>query len=171
MKKLMIADLIKAAEKETQNDRDLAIQAEMDRSNVDEAVSAYLVDNWSSETDRDQVLQAAEDLGLDPQDISDNDVEAINEAGSAKGSIDTSMGIVKYIYNHPIQAYSILLLIDGVELMYNNIDPNMMKQMINAESAGIYYNENLRKNDSFEGCGCKANPCEDTDTAIFSSIS
>ena len=171
LKKYLISDLVKVSYDEYKDSRDLAIQAEMDRSNVDENVAAYLVDNWSSKADRDQVLQAAEDLGLDPQDISDDDVEAINEAGSPKGTIETSMGTVKYIYNHKTLAYSILLLVEGNPLVYNNIEPDMMNEMINADSFGSYYNESLRDNDSYEGCGCKANVCEDTDLAIFSSIS
>jgi hypothetical protein len=164
MKKYMIADMMK----DITSDLIARAKKEFD---LNDANAAIFVDDYPNEADWAQVADVADALNLDIMDISPDDVERINSAGSAKGSIDTSMGIVKYIYNHPIQAYSILLLIDGVKLMYNNIDPNMMKQMINAESAGIYYNDNLRKNDSFEGCGCKANPCEDTDTAIFSSIS
>ena len=171
MKKYMIADLIKASYDEAKDERDLAIQDEMDRSDVDKAVAAYLVDNWSSEADRDQVLQAAEDLGLDPQYISDDDVENINSAGSAKGTIDTSMGIVKYIYDHKALAYTILLLVDGEPLVYKDLEPNLMNEMRTVESFGSYYNDNLRGNESYEGCGCKANVCEDTDLAIFSSIS
>ena len=167
MKKYMVADLIKAVESE----RELDIQAEMNRSDVDENVAAYLVDNWRSEADRDQILQVAEDLETDPQDISDDDVENINSAGSAKGTIETSMGIVKYIYDHKALAYTILLLVDGEPLVYKDLEPNIMNEMINAASFGSYYNDNLRENESYEGCGCKANVCEDTDLAIFSSIS
>ena len=171
MKKVLIADLVKASYEEYMDERDLAIKEEMDRSNISYDEAAYLVDNWKSQSDRDQVLLAAEDLGLNVQDISDDDVEAINEAGSTKGTIDTSMGIVKYIYNNQMKAYSILLLVDGNDLVYNNLDPNMMNEMINADSFGTYYNDTLRGNESYEGCGCKANVCEPTDLAIFSSIS
>jgi hypothetical protein len=167
MKKYMIADLIKAVESERESD----IKAEMDRSGVDENVASYLVDNWRSEADRDQILQVAEDLDADPQDISDNDVENINSAGSTKGTIETSMGIVKYIYDHKALAYTILLLVDGEPLVYKDLEPNIMNEMRAAESFGSYYNDNLRENESYEGCGCKANVCEDTDLAIFSSIS
>jgi len=167
MKKYMVADLIKAVEDERESD----IKAEMDRSGVDEDVASYLVDNWRSERDRDQILQVAEDLGADPQDISDDDVENINSAGNAKGTIETSMGIVKYIYDHKALAYTILLLVDGEPLVYKDLEPNLMNEMRNAASFGSYYNDNLRENESYEGCGCKANVCEDTDLAIFSSIS
>jgi len=167
----MIADLIKQSYDEFKDSRDLAIQEEMNRSNVDEQTAAYLVDNWSSEADRDQVLQIAEDLSVDPQEISDDDVENINLAGDPKGLIDSSMGIIKYIYSHKAQAYSILLFVNGNPLMYNNIEPYMMNEMINAESFGSHYNDNLRGNDLYEGCGCKANVCDSTDLAIFSSIS
>jgi len=166
MKKYMVADLIKAVESE----RELDIQVEMNRSDVDENVAAYLVDNWRSEADRDQILQVAEDLDADPQDISDDDVENINSAGSAKGTIETSMGIVKYIYDHKLKTYTILLLLDK-ELVYKNITPDMMNDMINADSFGSYYNDELRENEDYEGCGCNENICDSTDLLIFSSIS
>ena len=201
MKKYMIADLIKAVEDEQAIERTKRIKDLLDTYGIAKTDAEYIVDNYSKYTQQDLIATAieeynlnmgdaemfvddypnqsewaelegiAEELGVDITDVEPDDVENINSAGSAKGTIDTSMGIVKYIYNHPLQTYSILLLVDGNPLMYNNIEPYMMNDMINAESFGSYYNDNLRKNDSYEGCGCNANVCELTDIAIFSSIS
>ena len=201
MKKYMIADLLKAVEDEQAIERTKRIKDLLDTYGIAKTDAEYIVDNYSKYTQQDLIATAieeynlnmgdaemfvydypnqsewaelegiAEELGIDITDVEPDDVENINSAGSAKGTIDTSMGIVKYIYNHPLQTYSILLLVDGNPLMYNNIEPYMMNDMINAESFGSYYNDNLRKNDSYEGCGCKANVCEPTDIAIFSSIS
>jgi hypothetical protein len=158
MKKYMIADLIKAAEKETQNERDLAIQAEMDRSNVDKAVATYLVDNWSSEADRDQVLQAAQDLDLDPQDISDDDVEAINAGGEPKGEISTSLGKVFYWYNILLGTFILTTIFDKGNPANYPISGSDLREIKSAESFGTYFNSNIRANaiysDKDGACGC-----------------
>ena len=169
MKKIMIADVIKASYDEFKDQRDLDILAEMDRSDVDEPTAAYLVDNWSSESDRDQVLQAAEDLGVDPQDVSDDDVEAINEAG-ANGDIESSSGPIRYKYILGI-GYMVHLVLNGKDIMYQNIDPQTMSDWINADSAGNYYLDNIRSNVAIdqELCGCNAKPCVDTDIAQINS--
>ena len=165
----MIADVIKASYDEFKDQRDLDILAEMDRSDVDEPTAAYLVDNWSSESDRDQVLQAAEDLGVDPQDVSDDDVEAINEAG-ANGEIESSSGPIRYKYILGI-GYMVHLVLNGKDIMYQNIDPQTMSDWINADSAGNYYLDNIRSNVAIdqELCGCNAKPCVDTDIAQINS--
>lgn len=169
MKKILIADVIKQSYDESRDQRNEEILAEMDRSNVDEPTAAYLVDNWSSEADRDQVLQAAEDLGVDPQDISDDDVEAINEAG-ANGEIESSSGPIRYKYILGI-GYMVHLVLNGKDIMYQNIDPQTMSDWINADSAGNYYLDNIRSNvdPDQELCGCNDKPCVDTDIAQINS--
>jgi len=159
----MIADLMKDVTS------DLIARAK-EEFDLNDANAAIFVNDYPNESDWPQVANAANALNLDIMDISPDDVERINSAGSAKGLIDTSMGIVKYIYNHPLQTYSLLLVLDR-ELVYNNIEPDMMNDMINAESFGSYYNDNLRNNESYEGCGCKEHVCESTDLLLFSSIS
>ena len=165
----MIADVIKASYDEFRDQRNEEILAEMDRSDVDEPTAAYLVDNWSSEADRDQVLQTAEDLGVDPQDVSDDDVEAINEAG-ANGDIESSSGPIRYKYILGI-GYMVHLVLNGKDIMYQNIDPQTMSDWINADSAGNYYLDNIRSNVAIdqELCGCNAKPCVDTDIAQINS--
>ena len=197
----MVADLLKAVEDEQAKERTKRIKDLLDTYGIAKTDAEYIVDNYSDYTQQDliakamesydldlgeaemfvedypnesdwaQVADAAETLGLDITEIAPDDVENINSAGSAKGTIDTSMGIVKYIYDHKTLAYTILLLVDGEPLVYKDLEPNLMNEMINVDSFGSYYNDNLRGNESYEGCGCKANVCEDTDLAIFSSIS
>jgi hypothetical protein len=163
MKKILVADVIKQSYDEYKDQRDLDILAEMDRSDVDEPTAAYLVDNWSSESDRDQVLQAAEDLGVDPQDISDDDVEALNMAG-ASGEIESSSGSIRYKYILGL-GYMVHLLLNEKDIMYQNIDAQRMSDWINSDSAGNYYLDNIRGDESIEMCGCNANVCEAADVA------
>ena len=165
MKKYMIADLVKQSYDEFRDQRNEDILAEMDRSDVDEPTAAYLVDNWSSEADRDQVLQAAEDLGVDPQDISDDDVEAINMAG-AKGDIESSSGTISYQYILGL-GYIVHLILNDTDIMYQNIDPQQMSDWINSDSPGNYYKDNIRSNvnPNQELCGCNDKPCSPADLA------
>ena len=170
MKKILIADVIKASYDEFRDQRNEEILAEMERSGVDEPNASYLVDNWSSEADRDQVIQTAEDLGVEPLDVSDDDVEAINSGGGAKGEIESSSGPIRYKYILGI-GYMVHLVLNGKDIMYQNIDPQTMSDWINADSAGNYYLDNIRSNvrDDQELCGCNANLCEPTDIAQINS--
>ena len=165
MNKVMIADLIKASYDEYRDQRNEDILAEMDRSDVDEPTAAYLVDNWSSEADRDQVLQAAEDLGVDPQDISDDDVEAINEIGSAVGKIESSAA--KFVYKLAIGTglYYLWATFPGGEVvMYQNLEPDKIQGIM--DNGGAYYVSDIRidspkpdKTNPYVGCGCEHDPC------------
>ena len=170
MKKILIADVVKASYDEYRDQRNEEILAEMDRSDVDEPTAEYLVDNWSSEADRDQVLQTAEDLGVDPQDVSDDDVEAINSGGGAKGEIESSSGPIRYKYILGI-GYMVHLVLNGKDIMYQNIDPQTMSDWINADSAGNYYLDKIRSKVAIdqELCGCNDKPCVDTDIAQINS--
>ena len=176
MKKYMIADLVKDITDSYLDQRNEDILAEMNRSDVDEPTAAYLVDNWSSEADRDQVLQVAESLGLDPQDVEDDDVENYMEMGGAKGEIESSSGIIQWIYDNKLKAYIVLMMIEENALMYL-IDNNMMKEWINSDSAGGYYNDKIRGNKQIESqgessdvpCGCGPNPCEQGKIDQFNS--
>ena len=176
MKKYMIADLVKDITDSYLDQRNEDILAEMNRSDVDEPTAAYLVDNWSSEADRDQVLQVAESLGLDPQDVEDDDVENYMEMGWANGEIESSSGIIQWIYDNKLKAYIVLMMIEENALMYL-IDNNMMKEWINSDSAGGYYNDKIRGNKQIESqgessdvpCGCGPNPCEQGKIDQFNS--
>jgi len=170
MNKILIADIVKASYDEFRDQRNEEILAEMERSGVDEPNAAYLVDNWSSEADRDQVIQTAEDLGVEPLDVSDDDVEAINLGGESEGEIESSSGPIRYKYILGI-GYMVHLVLNGKDIMYQNIDPQTMSDWINADSAGNYYLDNIRSNvdPDQELCGCNDKPCVDTDIAQINS--
>ncbi len=158
MKKILIADVIKQSYDEFRDQRNEEILAEMDRSDVDEPTAAYLVDNWSSEADRDQVLQAAEDLGVDPQDISDDDVENMNSAGSAKGEIESSLGKVFYWYSIALGTYILTTVFDKGNPAQYPISVSELQDIRSSESFGEYFNKNIRANPEYSdkpgACGC-----------------
>jgi polyhydroxyalkanoate synthesis regulator phasin len=164
MKKYMVADLIKAVEDE----RDQEIIDHMsEHGGISYDESKYLLDNWDNEADHDQVILCAESLGLGITDIEDDDIENYMEMGGNKGKIESSSGIIQWIYDNTLKAYIVLLMVEENALMYL-IDNDMMKEWINSDSAGEYYNENIRSNEQIESqgepygvpCGCGPNPCE-----------
>ena len=177
MKKYMIADLIKQSYDEYRDQRNEEILAEMDRSDVDEPTAAYLVDNYPNEADRDQVLQAAEDLGVDPQDISDDDVESLNEvAGTAVGKIESSAATFVYKLAIGTGLYYLWATFPGGEVVaYQNLEPYDIKGII--DNGGAYYVSNIRidspKPDPSNPkvlCGCEHNRCTPAQIAAMPQI-
>ena len=154
MKKILIADVIKASYDEFRDQRNEEILAEMDRSDVNEPTAEYLVDNWSSEADRDQVLQVAESLGLDPQDVEDDDVENYMEMGGNKGEMESSVGPIQWIYDNKAKAYIVYMVVtiknDQPRDIIYNIEPDVMKEWIDSGSMGEYWNNNIRSNKDIE---------------------
>jgi hypothetical protein len=136
MRQVLIADLIKAAE----NEADLA---------------------WREEV--------AESLGVDPEDVDDDDVEYYLSMGREnKGELDSSVGEVSWIYDNTIKAYIIHMVVIGpnkpIDLIYK-LDPDMMKEWMNSDSIGEYYNTYIRSNKDIEdpdnSCGCQDEPCSE----------
>jgi|688.fasta_scaffold565877_1 hypothetical protein len=134
--------------------------------NSDEAF--YLVDNWDNEAEWKDVMLTAEALEMGIEDVSDDDVEEYLSTGG-QDEIVTSMGNVFFKWDNIAKAYVLYMFLDmgqdskcnGIQV-YNNITRDMILQM-KSSSFGEYYNENLRKNTSYEGCGCEDNCCEDAD--------
>ncbi len=169
----MIADLIKAAVEE----QDKEIKAHMSQhGGISYSESKYLLENWSNEADHDLVILTAESLDVGIEDIQDEDVENYLEMGGAKGEIESSSGIIQWIYDNTLKAYIVLLMIEENALMYL-IDNNMMKEWIDSDSAGSYYNENIRGNKDIESqgessgvpCGCGPNPCDQAKVDQFNT--
>ena len=161
----MMADLIKDLGPDI-------IQRAMDRFNLNESDAKIFVDNYSNESDWDQVAEAADALNVDITDITPDDVEAMNEAG-ASGDIESSSGPIRYKYILGI-GYIVHLVLNGKDIMYQNIDPQTMSDWINADSAGNYYLDNIRGNKTLNGrpielCGCNANVCKAADIAQINS--
>ena len=120
MKKYMIADLIKAAE----NEADAAIRAEV-----------------------------AESLGVEPGDVDDDDVENWLSMDGNKGELESSVGPIQWIYDNKAKAYIVYMVVttsDKPRDIIYNIEPSVMKEWINSESMGEYWNSKIRSNKSIE---------------------
>ena len=117
----MIADLIKSAE----NEADAAIRAEV-----------------------------AESLGVEPGDVDDDDVENhMSMGGVAKGELKSSVGPIQWLYDNKAKAYIVYMLVttsDKPRDIIYNIEPSVMKEWINSESMGEYWNSKIRSNKSIE---------------------
>ena len=116
----MIADLVKAAE----NEADAAIRAEV-----------------------------AESLGVEPGDVDDDDVENWLSVGGNKGELESSVGPIQWIYDNKAKAYIVYMVVttsDKPRDIIYNIEPSVMKEWINSESMGEYWNSKIRSNKSIE---------------------
>lgn len=162
MKKVMLADLIKDITEDL-------INKAMEEFDLTRGDAEEFVHNYPNEADWDDVANAADDLGVDIMDVAPDDVEAINMAG-ASGDIESSSGPIRYKYILGL-GYIVHLVLNGKDIMYQNIDPQTMSDWINADSAGNYYLDNIRSNvrPDQEKCGCNANLCEVTDIAEINS--
>lgn len=162
MKKVMLADLIKDITEDL-------INKAMEEFDLTRGDAEEFVHNYPNEADWDDVANAADDLGVDIMDVAPDDVEAINMAG-ASGDIESSSGPIRYKYILGL-GYIVHLVLNGKDIMYQNIDPQTMSDWINADSAGNYYLDNIRSNvrPDQEKCGCNANLCEVTDIAKINS--
>ena len=199
MKKILIADVIKDITDSYLEERALRIKELTDQFNITKDDATNIVDNYSDYTQQDLIAKAmeaydlnlgeaemfvddhpnestwadyesaAEELGVDITDVDDDDVEAVNMAG-AEGDIESSSGPIRYKYILGI-GYMVHLVLNGKDIMYQNIDPQTMSDWINADSAGNYYLDNIRSNVAIdqELCGCNAKPCVDTDIAQINS--
>ena len=130
------------------------------------------VQDYPNESDWAQVADAADALNVDIADITPDDVEATNEAGPT-GDIESSMGPIRYKYILGT-GYIVHLVLNGKDIMYQNIDTQTMSDWINADSAGNYYLDNIRGNKTLNGrsielCGCNANACTPSDIAQTNS--
>ena len=199
MKKILIADVIKDITDSYLEERALRIKELTDQFNITKDDATNIVDNYSDYTQQYLIAKAmeaydldlgeaemfvddhpnestwadyesaAEELGVDITDVDDDDVEAINMAG-ASGEIESSSGPIRYKYILGI-GYMVHLVLNGKDIMYQNIDPQTMSDWINADSAGNYYLDKIRSKVAMdqELCGCNDKPCVDTDIAQMNS--
>ena len=143
---------------------------------------ADLVKELENEADRAQREEVAESLGVEPGDVNDDDVENYLSMGGNKGIMESSIGPIQWIYDNTEKAYIIYMVLETAkgpkDIMYK-LDPDMMKDWINSDSTGEYYNKFIKGNTSIEdpkhSCGCGPNPCEqgqvDQFKTKYSSIS
>jgi len=163
MKKFMVADLIKDLRKNS-------ILRAMERFDLNRANAEIFVDDFPNESTWADVEEVAESLGVDITDVEDDDVENYMEMGREnKGSLESSIGPIQWIYDNKLKAYLILAYLtfeideDPKPVMYK-LSPQMMKKWNNSKSFGEYWNANIRKNVEIEddewACGCNPNPCD-----------
>jgi hypothetical protein len=171
MKKYMIADLVKDSRE------DLVLEA-MEEYNLDRANSEIFVDNFPNQSTWADVEATAESLGVDITDVDDDDVENYMEmGGKSKGSLESSMGIIEWIYDNTAKAYAIHMVLKascGVELqdrdiLYYNISPEQMRAWNNSDSAGEYFNSYITGQPNDNGCGCCEDPCAPQDISQFNT--
>ena len=169
MKKYMIADLVKAV----QDERDQEIVDHMsEHGGISYDESKYLLDNYD-EADHDQVILCAESLGIAITDVEDDDVENwLEMGGKAKGVLESSVGIIQWIYDNTLKAYLILMILNDKPIMYR-VEPDMMKEWKDSDSSGEYYNAYIRGNTDIEdpehSCGCGPNPCDPQEVDRFNT--
>lgn len=177
MKKYMVADLVKELRQNEiedlirqgfNDDQIQQINYLMDNYGVSEEEAIYLVENWDNEAEWNDVMDTAQNLELPLTQVTDDDVEEYQETGGTD-EIETSMGNAIFKWDNVAKAYVLYIALDGGIQQYKNIPRDMIKDMKSAQSFGTYYNDNLRGNESYEGCGCKPNPCEDADLAQIPS--
>ncbi len=138
MKKIMIADVVKAVAEEIEAEEDSAIREEV-----------------------------AESLGVEPGDVDDDDVENYLSMGGNKGDMQSSIGPIQWIYDNTLKAYIVYLILEtakGPRDIIYRLDRDMMKEWKDSSSIGEHYNNIIRGNKDIEdpstSCGCGPNPCE-----------
>lgn len=171
MKKYMIADLVKATREEI-----LAEQQKLaDSWNVTIFELECMQEISDNEADFRAILETAEALGVGPCDIDEGDVETYLDMGrELKGELESSIGPIQWIYDNELKAFIVYIALRDMkcgsgEVLYK-LDKDQMKDWINSDSMGEYYNDNIRsqiEEDPRVSCGCCENLCEPQDIADF----
>ena len=152
----MVADLIKDI------NEDLILRA-MEEFDLNRADAEIFVDDFPNESTWADVEEVAESLGVDITDVEDDDIENYMEMGGNKGELESSVGLIKWMYDNKLKAYLILMMLGDTPVMYK-ADKGLMTDWKDSESMGEYYNAYIRGNEEIEdpdhSCGCGPNPCE-----------
>lgn len=184
----MIADLIKDITDSYLEERALRILDLTERFDITEDDATKIVDNYNYYDDQENIAQimnryncsvedaemfykdypnpsewddvdaTAEALGIDPLDVTPDEVEAFSEISDMGGSqgyypMDSSLG-KGYIY-YTVECGWCLLLIfaDGHPANYP-ISKEEAMSIKSAESLGTYYNQNMRNDDKYSDIPC-----------------
>ena len=157
----MVIDLVKEL-------TEANVQYLMDQYGLSEEEAAYLAENWNNDAEWNDVMDTAQNLEIPLTDVTDDDVEEYQATGLVD-KIETTMGNALFRWDNVAKAYIIWLALEGGIQQYKNVPRDIISNIQKADSFGSYYNDNLRGNESYEGCGCKANPCEEADLAQIPS--
>jgi predicted transcriptional regulator len=147
MKKYMVADLVKDLMS------DLISRAK-EKYDLNDSEAERFVDNFPNESTWADVEEVAESLGLDISDVEDDDVENYMEMGGTnKGKLESSVGPIQWLYDNKAKAYivyMVLTLNDKPRDIIYNIEPSIMKEWIDSDSMGEYWNNIIRSNKDIE---------------------
>jgi len=184
MRKYLLADIVKAVSDEVRAeierlaknykvsfDQASLIYDGMNRYGLDSDTAACLLINFPNLSDWNDVLQTAEDMEIDPCEVTEDDVWAAQEGAGIKGEDNSSIGIIQWLYDNTLKAYIVYIALtnnsnpklEPTDVLYR-IEPDLMKEWSESSSMGEFYNNNIRSNKSLEdpaiSCGCGPNPCE-----------
>jgi len=169
MKKVLIADLVKASQEEQlKEDQRLA-----DLWNVTLFELECMKEISPNEADWDDIIATAESLNSDICDITEDDVWNYVDMGREnKGELESTVGPIQWLYDNKAKVYIVYMIVTTMskprDIIYN-IEPDVMKEWINSESMGEYWNEFIRSNSDIEDAakssdfpigGCNANPLD-----------
>ena len=121
MKKFMVADLVKASEQE----RLLAIEEKA----------------GSLEISIEELLSISEELQIDPEELDQDDIDAMEELG-ASGNIASSMGNIEYQYDPKNDNYVVSIDFDRGGSAEYALDPDTVFEF--DSGGGAYYNSSIR---------------------------
>jgi hypothetical protein len=118
----------------------------------------YLVSNWKSEADWKLVMQVAEDLDIGIEDVQEDDVWNMESAGSS-GMVESSIGHIIYKYDILTKSFILYVIFnDGNPAKYVQVSKEEIEGLINSESAGKYYIDNIKGDPMYSdlpgSCGC-----------------
>jgi hypothetical protein len=138
MKKILIADVIKAVE----FDKEQEIIAISERFNISIEDADYLYSNFDKNRWED-VIKAADELNVDITNIDQKDIDNVEEMG-ASGSIGSSMGDIEYQYDADSDAYEVDISFNRGGSANYQLDPDTLLEF--DAGGGTYYNANIRGN-------------------------
>jgi hypothetical protein len=138
MKKIMIADVIKAIE----YDKEQEIIAISERFKISIEEADYLYSNFDKNRWED-VINTAEELNVDITDVDEEDIDNVEEMG-ASGSIGSSMGDIEYEYDPASDEYNVDINFNRGGSANYQLDPDTLLEF--DAGGGTYYNANIRGN-------------------------
>ena len=121
MKKFMVADLVKASEQE----RLLAIEEKA----------------GSLEISIEELLSISEELQIDPEELDQDDIDAMEELG-ASGNIASSMGNIEYQFDPTNDNYVVSIDFDRGGSAEYALDPDTVFEF--DSNGGEFYNSSIR---------------------------
>lgn len=138
MKKIMIADILKAVE----YDKEQEIIAISERFKISIEEADYLYSNFDKNRWED-VINTADELNVDITDIDEEDIDNVEEMG-ASGSIGSSMGDIEYEYDPESDAYEVDINFNRGGSANYQLDSDTLLEF--DAGGGTYYNANIRGN-------------------------